>query len=85
MAGSITAGGTAFLNGLPLNGGEWVELFVREMMNAANIDDAKARATRALNGLEKSISLRADAEAAQTFYKVGIYLFKQMLEYSAWQ
>lgn len=61
-----------------MDGGEWVELFVREMMNAANVDDARARATRALNGLEKSISARSDAEVAQTFYKVGIYLFRQI-------
>ncbi|RVW84368.1 hypothetical protein CK203_040700 [Vitis vinifera] len=33
-------------------------------------DDARARATRALNGLEKSISARSDAEVAQTFYKM---------------
>ncbi|RVW32184.1 hypothetical protein CK203_080111 [Vitis vinifera] len=68
--GSITADGTAFSNNLPVDGGEWVELFVREMMNAANVDDARARATRALNGLEKSISARSDAEVAQTFYKM---------------
>lgn len=75
MAGTITADGTTFSNNLPADGGEWVELLVREMMHATNVDDARARATRALNGLEKSIIARADVEAAQTFYKVDIYLF----------
>lgn len=76
--GSITADGTAFSNNLPVDGGEWVELFVREMMNAANVDDARARATRALNGLEKSISARSDAEVAQTFYKENVMLKEQL-------
>nr|GMC64482.1 Immunoglobulin A1 protease [Ipomoea batatas] len=39
----------------PMDSAEWVELFVREMMSASNIEDAKARASRALEILEKSI------------------------------
>lgn len=56
---------------LPVDGAEWVELFVKEMMNSTSIDDAKSRATRVLESLERSISARASAEAAQTFHKVG--------------
>ncbi|CAN4113045.1 unnamed protein product [Withania somnifera] len=41
---------------------EWVELFVKEMMSASNIDDAKARASRALEALEKSICALATEE-----------------------
>ncbi|KAL9260036.1 hypothetical protein AKJ16_DCAP05293 [Drosera capensis] len=52
---------------LQMDGAEWVELFVREMMSASNIDDARVRAARALEALEKSIFSRATAEAAQNF------------------
>lgn len=57
-----------------LDGPEWVELFVREMMSSSNIDDARARASRALEILEKSICARASAEAAQSFHQVGYCL-----------
>ena len=49
---------------------EWVEHFVREMMSASNIDDAKARASRTLEVLEKSIRVHATVEAAQSFQQV---------------
>ena len=55
-----------------MDGAEWVNLFVSEMMNATSPDDARARASRVLEILEKSISARAGAEAAQTFQKVNI-------------
>lgn len=58
---------------LPQNGAEWVELFVTEMTSATNMDDARARASRVLEILEKSIMARAADEAAQSFQKVGIY------------
>ncbi|XVE63692.1 hypothetical protein DITRI_Ditri07aG0040200 [Diplodiscus trichospermus] len=54
-----------------MDGSNWVELFVREMMNASNIDDARARATRALEFLEKSIRARAGEEVAQNFHQVS--------------
>ena len=55
---------------LPVDGAEWVDLFVREMMSATSVDDAKARASKLLEVLEKSISKRAAEEAAQSFHKV---------------
>lgn len=55
---------------LPTCGSEWVELFVREMMNAADMDDARARTSRVLEVLEKSIVSSAGAEAMQRFHKV---------------
>lgn len=80
MAGTATADGIAASlkdplaqDNLPLDGAEWVELFVREMMSATSIDDARSRATRVLESLEKSICLRAGAEAAQSFHKVVNY------------
>jgi len=53
-----------------LDGREWVDLFVREMMSATSVDDARTRAARALEALESSISARAGADAAQNFHKV---------------
>ncbi|KAM0956985.1 hypothetical protein ACFX13_025804 [Malus domestica] len=60
-------------NNLPADGAEWVELFVREMMSASSVDDARARAAKVLEVLEKSISERAGAEAAQSFQKASIF------------
>ncbi|KAM3321356.1 hypothetical protein P3S67_008558 [Capsicum chacoense] len=61
-----------------LEGKEWVELFVGEMMNASNIDDAKARASRTLEMLEKSICARATEEA--TGFQQENMMLKQQLE-----
>jgi hypothetical protein len=60
------------------NGSEWVELFVREMTNASDIDDARARASRALEALEKSIVERAGAEASQNLHKENMMLKEQL-------
>lgn len=49
---------------------EWVELFVREMTSASNIDDAKARASLALEAFEKSICARATEAATRNFQQV---------------
>ncbi|XP_057490364.1 uncharacterized protein LOC130776228 isoform X3 [Actinidia eriantha] len=63
---------------LSMDGADWVELFVREMTNASNMDDARARASRALEVLEKSISAHATAEAAQAFHQENIMLKEQV-------
>uniref|UniRef100_A0A5B7AIT8 CUE domain-containing protein n=2 Tax=Davidia involucrata TaxID=16924 RepID=A0A5B7AIT8_DAVIN len=65
-------------NHLPVDGAEWVELFVREMMSATSIDDARSRATRVLESLEKSISACAGAGAAQSFHKENMILKEQI-------
>lgn len=65
-------------NNFLANGVEWVDCFVQEMMTATSIDDAWARATRLLQSLEKCISSRADAEAAQNFHKENIILKAQI-------
>lgn len=57
---------------LPKNGAEWVELFVKEMTSATHLDDARARAARALESLEKSLYARASAEAVQNFQQENI-------------
>ncbi|XVF48052.1 hypothetical protein PTKIN_Ptkin03bG0159900 [Pterospermum kingtungense] len=63
---------------LSMDGSDWVELFVREMLNASNIDDARARASRALEVLEKSIHARSGAEVAQNFQQENMMLKKQL-------
>lgn len=41
-------------------------------MSATSVDDARARATRVLESLERSISVHAGAAAAENVHKVGI-------------
>ncbi|KAH9666749.1 CUE domain-containing protein [Citrus sinensis] len=65
-------------SGFPQNGAEWVELFVKEMMSATSMDDARARASRVLEILEKSIVARASDEAAQSFQKENATLKEQI-------
>lgn len=62
-------------NNLPMDGAQWVELFVSEMMSASNMDDARVRASRALEALEKSIVVRAGAEATQSYQQVSFIHF----------
>jgi hypothetical protein len=59
-------------------GPEWVELFVREMTNASDMDDARARASRALEALRKSIVKHAGAEAAQSLHQENMMLKEQL-------
>lgn len=80
------SGGSAQIEGssggstIPANGAEWVELLVREvLLNASNVEDAKARVAQALEALEKSICANATEEAAQSFRKENLML-KQQLE-----
>ncbi|XP_004303292.1 PREDICTED: uncharacterized protein LOC101292723 [Fragaria vesca subsp. vesca] len=69
---------TSAPSNLPADGAEWVELFVREMMSATSVDDARGRAAKVLEVLEKSISSRAGAEAAQNFQKENMLLKEQI-------
>ncbi|THU61430.1 hypothetical protein C4D60_Mb07t23190 [Musa balbisiana] len=63
---------------LPTDGSEWVELFVREMMNASDVDDARTRVSRVLEFLEKSIMARADGEALRNLHKENMMLKEQV-------
>lgn len=65
-------------NTLPADGNGWVELFVREMMSASSMEDARARAARVLEVLEKSIRARAGAEAAENFQKENMMVKDQI-------
>ncbi|CAM0908798.1 unnamed protein product [Alopecurus aequalis] len=60
------------------SGPEWVDLFVREMSNSSNMDDARARASRALEALTKSIVEGAGAGAVQSLHQENMVLKEQM-------
>ncbi|XP_057527519.1 uncharacterized protein LOC130806452 [Amaranthus tricolor] len=65
-------------NLLPTDGCQWVEFFVREMMSASSVDDARARAARVLEILEKSIKDRAAAEVSENYQKENNMLKEQI-------
>ncbi|KAK6127978.1 hypothetical protein DH2020_038280 [Rehmannia glutinosa] len=65
-------------NYLPVDGAEWVDLVVKEMMNASSIDDTKSRAARVLETLEKSINVRASGQVAEGFHKENMMLKEQI-------
>ncbi|KAF5764461.1 hypothetical protein HanXRQr2_Chr15g0692291 [Helianthus annuus] len=69
--GPVTASEDVSLENSPRNGAEWVELFVTEMTSATSIDDARLRAMRVLESLEKSITERAAGDAAETLHKAS--------------
>ncbi|KAL1813158.1 hypothetical protein DCAR_0625453 [Daucus carota subsp. sativus] len=62
----------------PMDGAEWVELFVREMGSASDMNDARNRASRALEFLEKSIRARATAETAKGLQQENNLLKEQL-------
>ncbi|KAL3528882.1 hypothetical protein ACH5RR_008204 [Cinchona calisaya] len=66
---------------LPVDGAEWVEFFVSEVTSARSIDDARSRATRVLESLERSLSTLAGAEAAEVFHKENMMLKEQIEVY----
>lgn len=61
----------------PVDGSGWVELLLREMTSAANIDDARVRVSTVLESLEKSIRSHAGAELAQNIHKEDMMLKEQ--------
>ncbi|CAN6449811.1 unnamed protein product [Victoria cruziana] len=58
---------------LPSDGSEWVELFVREMMNATDVNDARLRASKILEVLEKSIMSRTGEVVSKDLHKVFLH------------
>lgn len=53
-----------------MDGREWVELVVREMLSASDVADARVRATRALEAFETAMKLRCGS-AIESLQKVG--------------
>lgn len=56
---------------IPADGEQWVEAFVKEMMRASNINDARNRAFRVLEVFEKSVTECNAAKATETFQEVA--------------
>ncbi|KAI5588535.1 hypothetical protein BDE02_05G104100 [Populus trichocarpa] len=54
-------------NPVPASGEQWVDLLVKEMTSATSVDDAKSRAGRVLEMLQKVISDQVTEEAARGF------------------
>ena len=69
---AAASGDQSASNNLPADGAEWIDWFVREMTCATSVDDARARAARLLEVLEKSISAHASSEAT-TLRKVYVH------------
>ncbi|MQM01339.1 hypothetical protein Taro_034092 [Colocasia esculenta] len=65
---------------VPANGSDWVELLVREVMNASNVDVARVRASRLLEVLQKSIMDQTSPEVVQRFHKENLMLKEQVEE-----
>lgn len=76
---NVSFGSSPANDNIPKSGAEWVELFVTEMTSATSIDDARMRAMRVLESLEKSISKPAASEAAENLHKENL-VFKEQIE-----
>nr|XP_043616921.1 uncharacterized protein LOC122588787 [Erigeron canadensis] len=61
----------------PRSGAQWVDLFVAEIMSATSVDDARSRAMRMLEELEKSIRVTSGADAVQSLHKEYVALKEQ--------
>ncbi|KAG4947854.1 hypothetical protein JHK84_041299 [Glycine max] len=57
----------------PADGAEWIDLFVREMTCATSVDDARSRAARLLEVLEKSITAHASSGATTALQREEDY------------
>ncbi|XP_074275908.1 uncharacterized protein LOC141599706 [Silene latifolia] len=75
QGGAATEGNT-----LPTDGTQWVELVVSEMMSAASLEDARARAARVLEALEKSIKANTSSEALDKCDQENMMLKEQIQE-----
>lgn len=69
-------GKPAFVGVNVSDGSSWVDLFVHEMMNATDLDDARGRAARILDGFERSITANSKTSSEVTWV---IRLFKKKL------
>ncbi|KAG4972644.1 hypothetical protein AAZX31_13G347100 [Glycine max] len=58
----------------PAGGAEWIDLFVREMTCATSVDDARSRAARLLEVLEKSITAHASSGVTTALQRENLML-----------
>ncbi|XP_015933566.1 uncharacterized protein LOC107459811 [Arachis duranensis] len=77
-ASASASGNQSATSNFPSDGAEWIDLFVREMTCATSIDDARARAARLLEVLEKSISALASSEETIALRKENLMLKEQI-------
>ncbi|KAJ0256723.1 Ubiquitin system component Cue [Hirschfeldia incana] len=71
------AGGGAF-TASPASADDWVSLLVREVTQSTGTDDAKVRAERVLQALEKTLSARAHEEAGKKFQEESVAVQQQV-------
>uniref|UniRef100_A0A1J3ERI4 CUE domain-containing protein n=1 Tax=Noccaea caerulescens TaxID=107243 RepID=A0A1J3ERI4_NOCCA len=62
----------------PTSGDGWVELLVREVSQSSGSDDAKLRASRVLEALEKMLSARARQDAGKKFQEEHVAVQQQL-------
>ncbi|KAK7325259.1 hypothetical protein VNO77_29418 [Canavalia gladiata] len=72
------SGNQSTSNNLPADGAEWIDLFVSEMTCATSVDDARSRAARLLEVLEKSISAHASSGATTALQRENLMLKEQI-------
>lgn len=60
--------------GNPRDGSDWVDAFVKEMMNATDLDDAKGRTARFLEAFERNVVAysRASEEVNTSFVSIHL-------------
>ncbi|KAL9238585.1 hypothetical protein vseg_012985 [Gypsophila vaccaria] len=75
---AVPAAETSVQKVLPTDGSQWIELFVQEMMSATSVDDARGRAARVLEALEKSIKANHSAAGADEYQKENMMLKEQI-------
>lgn len=65
----LTDSNSTFESTNPTDGSAWVDIFVQEMMNAMDLDDARCRAARILEAFEKNIvdHARSSGEVMRCF------------------
>ncbi|KAF8117938.1 hypothetical protein N665_0008s0268 [Sinapis alba] len=62
----------------PASGDDWVALLVKEVTQSSGPDDAKFRADRVLQALEKTLSARAHEEAVKKFQEESVAVQQQV-------
>ncbi|KAF8397517.1 hypothetical protein HHK36_016434 [Tetracentron sinense] len=58
----------------PTDGSKWVDIFVQEMKNATDLDDARGRAARILEAFERSVVSHSNAAEEQEFASLKEHL-----------
>ncbi|KAL1547952.1 hypothetical protein AAHA92_16251 [Salvia divinorum] len=76
---TATRGESSCGSSLPVNGAEWVELLVGQVIYASNVEDARKRVAQALESLQKSVCENV-ITGVQSFQKESLMQKQQQLE-----